>query len=113
MRCLLRYNRQKLFQKRFPSTTIHQVKDNLALYLTYRLQYTIVCNMRHGPSAVNERPEVDIISHHFEILKDDIGEQLPIAFTVWQKLSHKALIYNWGHTNSWYAYSCSFGVSGV
>ena len=90
MQCLLRYNWQILFQKRFPSTTIHQVKDNLALYLTYRLQYTIVCNMRHGPSAVNERPEVDIILHHFEILKDDIGEQLPIAFTVLQKLSHKA-----------------------
>ena len=48
-------------------------KYNFALYLTWRLVYTIVHSILHGQSAVDERSEIDIFSNYFEILKGELA----------------------------------------
>ena len=48
-------------------------KYNFALYLTWRLVYTILHSILHGQSVADERSEIDIFSNYFEILKGELA----------------------------------------
>ena len=80
----------KIFSKKMSINHRRLNKYNFALYLTWRLVYTIVYSILHGQSAVNERSEIDILtqidifSNCFEILKGELAG----GVNQWRKIAN-------------------------